>query len=378
MAALGVALAAVAGCSSVNTSDILPDKKVEYKRSKQAGTNLEIPPDLSRDTIADGGVAFAGASSAVTTYSEYKAAQQGASSSAARGVLPDVPDIELKKDGDKRWLVVTGPADAVWDKTLDFWNDAGILLVEQDPIGGSMTTDWIENRANIKQDFVTNFLRSALDSIYSSGTRDQFRVRLERNVDPAKTEVYLTHKAMVEKLQGGLSGAATDADRTIWVHAPSDHELEAIMLQRLMVYMGVSEQQARQAGKRSSAAAGASISKLTTGSSPHLDLMTDFDRSWRLVGISLNRVGFTVEDRNRSEGAYYVRYNDPANNKEEGWLSKMAFWSSKDAKQPDGYIISVKQAAEELTNVTVLNENGTPAPSETASRILSLIHSQLR
>ena len=47
-------------------------------------------------------------------------------------------------------------------------------------------------------------------------------------------------------------------------------------------------------------------------------------------GLALDRVGFTVEDRDRSKGLYYVRYVDPDANlaKGSGWLDKLSFWKS--------------------------------------------------
>lgn len=375
-----VAIAAVAleGCSS---SNILPDKKVEYKRATQSDTALEIPPDLSRDQLTDGGVIFGGGSGLVTTYSEYQAGRvAGSAGNYARGVLPQGAEIEMKRDGDKRWLVVAGSPDAVWDKVLDFWQDAGILLVEQDPIAGVMKTDWIENRANVKSDAITNFLRKSLDSLYSTGTRDQFRTRLERGAD-GKTEVYLTHSAMTEKLITGAGN--TDTDQAIWTPAKSDPELEAEMLQRMMAFMGASSKNGSTSGSVK-AASGARLSTLNTGSgTPTLDVHTDFARAWRLVGIAMSRVGFSVEDRNRSAGDYFVRYNDPDDERyasKGGFLSKLAFWSDDEVRPEGGptYIVNVAEQGAEQSQVTVRDASGGSVASGTASRILSLIHGQLR
>jgi outer membrane protein assembly factor BamC len=370
---------ALGACS---TSNVLPDKKVEYKRAKQADSSLEIPPDLTRDGLADGGVTF-GSSGVVTTYSEYQSGKQaGAGGSYGRNVLPENAQVEIRRDGDKRWLVVTGSPDAVWDKVLDFWFDAGIILVEQDPIAGVMKTDWIENRANIKSDFITDFLRKSIDSVYSSGTRDQYRTRLERGAG-GTTEVYLTHSAMVEKL---VSGAGSkDTDQSVWVPADSDPEVEAVMLQRLMAFMGASDRKAARTAA-TSADSGERLSSLNTGGAvPTLDVRTDYARAWRLVGIAMNRVGFTVEDRNRSAGDYFVRYNDPDDERytsnKSGWLSKLAFWSDGDSKRPEGgvtYIIHLAEESDELSRVTVRDDSGASVSSNTATRILSLLHAQLR
>ena len=108
-----------------------------------------------------------------------------------------------------------------------------------------------------------------------------------------------------------------------------------------------------------------------------------FERAWRRVGLALDRVGFTVEDRDRTKGVYYVRYvdqNQDANGKaaEQGFFSRM-FSSSKDdkAKAAQRYQIAVRSATAG-SQVTVLNSDGAPETSQTANRILSLLTEQLK
>ncbi|HBH34878.1 MAG TPA: hypothetical protein DDW45_00195 [Gammaproteobacteria bacterium] len=374
----GMLVFGLSACESMSVGNVLPEKEVDYKKSRQASGNLEIPPDLTSDTMAPGGVDFGGTSPAVTTYSAYKSGQRKAGSGGGRDVLPLNPKITMENDGDKHWLVIQGSPNAVWTKTIDFWQDMGIILVEQDPTAGVMRTDWIENRANIKSDFITNFVRKTLNSLYSSGTRDQFRVRLERGTG-GRTELYLTHSQMVEKLVGEYGSRDVEADRSVWDHGKSDHELEAIMLNKIMVYMGASDQRSRQVSS-SSASSSKPLSELTTaGGNSQLQVFSDFPRTWRLVGIAMNRVGFTVEDRNRTEGQYYVRYNDPAGEQQkDGILSKMAFWRSDDKGIAQRYIIQVQKDSSSESVVYVLNEDGSQADGSTSRRMLSLIQSQLR
>jgi outer membrane protein assembly factor BamC len=245
-----------------------------------------------------------------------------------------------------------------------------------------MRTTWIENRADIKSDFLTNFLRSALDSVYSTGTRDQFRVRLERGTEEGTTELYLTHYRMEEQLVA-QTAAEGDVENALWVPKGSDPELEAIMLQRMLTYMGIEEERAQLLAKGDSSTGGVQKrSALITSGTPRLVVNDDFARSWRLVGIAMDRVGFSVEDRDRSKGHYFVRYNDPSREQEGGeggFLSKLAFWRSDDAQVESGsrYIIALRDGGE-TTETVVLNEQGQPESSETARRILTLIHEQIR
>ena len=104
-----------------------------------------------------------------------------------------------------------------------------------------------------------------------------------------------------------------------------------------------------------------------------------FSRSWRLTGLALDRVGFAVEDRDRTEGVYFVRYNDPAAEaNEEGWLSKLAFWSSNDEVDKENRFQVRLEPSQSFTEVSVHDEEGVRLNTPTASRILTLLHEQLR
>lgn len=375
-----LSILALSACSSYNVDEVLPDKAVEYKREKQAEQNLEIPPDLTSDRINDkmsvpdnfGGVS--------TSYSEYVTDRQlrGADGGTARvaggSVLPEMDDLEVRRDGDNRWLWINAPAETVWERVADFWQDSGILLLEQDPTVGVMRTSWLENRAEIRRDFITDTIRRTFDALYETGTRDQYRVRLERAGNDT-TELYLTHFRMEEQVVAEADGKVTN---TIWQPSDRDPQLEAEMLRRMMVFLGASDERARvqlaAQGPRDEPRA----QLINTPSGVELRIDEQFSRAWRLVGLSLDRVGFAVEDRDRSAGIYYVRYNDPTReDADEGWLSGLAFWSNDDVDKVSRYQVSVGAGTNQAI-VRVANEQGEPDSSRTAVRILTLLQEQLR
>lgn len=367
-------VAALVGCSTFESDDLLPDKSVEYKREEQAGQNLEIPPDLTSARINDR-MSVPDTFSSGTTYSEYmvdRRARGIGAVAASAGVLPENPTIQVMRDGDARWLMIEGDADPVWDRVLDFWQDQGILLVEQDPEVGVMLTSWLENRASISRDFLTDAIRSVFDGLYETSQRDAYRVRLERV--SGNTELYLTHYGMQEELSAGSGG---DADLTIWTPRPRDPELEVEMLRRLMVFLGTAEDRA-QARLNARARDRETRSQLVQGSDGvKLVIAEDFPRAWRLVGLSLDRVGFAVEDRDRSNGTYYVRYNDPAAQAaDEGLLGKLAFWS--DDEEPETEYRIRLSPLQTNTLVQVYNSQDQLEQSDTAKRILNLLREQLR
>ncbi len=360
-------VAAVTGCGAWKK---VVGEKADYKQSR-VEPSLEIPPDLRSAEIEDA-LVVPGSGSA--TYSDYAAGDRTDQVRTQSGVVYQPENMRIERDGDKRWLVVQAPAEAIWPKLRDFWLQAGFLLTIDDPRIGILETDWAENRADIPQDFVRRTIGKALDFMYSSATRDRFRVRLERT-DNGGSEVFLSHRGMEEVSQGGPE---TETG-TIWEPRPSDPELEAEMLKRLMVYLGTEEQKAAEQLAQP-AQPRTPQSQLIVAADGGTVLMVEegFSRAWRQVGLSLDRVGFTVEDRDRSNGIYFVRYNDPLKeSRKKGILSKLAFWSDDDPKSAEQYRVLLT-AEGERTKVTVQNAEAQLDTSPTARRILTLIHEQLK
>lgn len=364
-------LALLAGCSS----SFLEGKKIDYKSAGKV-PSLEVPPDLTApaadskfvvpDVSPQGSATF-------STYSRERAAQPQAGST---DLLPQQPKVTVERAGNERWLVVRATPEQVWPVVKEFWQELGFIIKTESPETGVMETDWAEDRAKIPQDMIRNSLGKVLDSLYSTAERDKFRTRLERGKEAATTEVYVSHRGMYEVIEGGDGG-----NRTVWQPRPADPEMEAEMLRRLMVRFGVEETRAKTQIASAQVEERARINRAQDGSHM-LEVLDPFDRAWRRVGLALDRIGFTVVDRDRSKGLYFVRYVDPeidGKKEDKGWLSKLAFWNSSDSKVmgKEQYRIQVSEKTNNSL-VQVLNKEGKAENSETAAKILKLLHAQLK
>jgi outer membrane protein assembly factor BamC len=362
------------GCSS--GGGYFSDSERVYASQKETVDDLEVPPDLTSSSINDA-MAIPGAASA--SYEEYANTQESGSSvvASANEVLPEFDTIRIERDRDQRWLVINAQPQAVWLKVIEFWRSNGLLLVEQNPTTGVMKTDWLETRADIKQGPITEFFRKTLGSIYSSATRDQFRVRLEKGVQPGTTELYLTHRGMEEKLKEDFSG---NADTTYWTPRPTDPGIEAAMLRSIMVHLGMASDKAEQAPAQG-VQQGQRSKLIKTGERAELWINEGFARAWRLTGVALDRVGFAVEDRDRSSGIYFVRYSELSGVREEekGFFSWLAFWRSDEEPIDKGIQYQVMLSEQSQgTLVVVRGKDGAVTDIESAGRILSMIHEQIR
>jgi outer membrane protein assembly factor BamC len=373
LALVGLLLAA---CSSLG----LETKKVDYKSTGKLPP-LEIPPDLTRPSADDRFAVPDINPRGTATYSEYARDRSGDGKSpqVASLVLPTTQNIRVERDGNQRWLVVTGTPDQVWPVVKQFWQESGFIVNLEVPEAGIMETDWAENRAKLDAGVIRNFFGRVLDSVYSTSERDKFRTRLERGITPGTTEIYISHRGMEEVYTtGGRIGS--DNTETMWQPRPPDPNLEAEMLGRLMTRFGVEGERAkRQLASAENTAPRAKLIKGPNGET--LALEEQFDRAWRRVGLALDRVGFTVEDRDRSKGLYYVRYIDPQidvqTKKDTGWLSKLKFWGGSEPPKAEQYRILVTDK-NSGSLVNVLNAKGTQEQSNTSNQILTLLYNQLK
>ncbi|HUW36249.1 MAG TPA: outer membrane protein assembly factor BamC [Rhodocyclaceae bacterium] len=363
----------LAGCSGT----LLQSKKIEYQSaSKQQLPSLEVPPDLTTPKRDDRyAVPEIGAKESAT-YSAYSGAQ-GSQAAASTGseVLPKVPNMHIVRDGSERWLVVSGMTpEKLWPVIKSFWQELGFIINVDRPEAGIMETDWAENRAKLPQDLIRRTLGKVFDSLYSTAQRDKFRTRLERGTVPGTTDIFISHRGMDEVyIDEGRS-------ETRWQPRAPDPGLEAEMLRRLMVRLGAGEAQAKALVAAPQTVARAQL--LQTGVGPgSLRVDEPFDRAWRRVGLVLDRAGFTVEDRDRSKGLYFVRYLDPEAdaNQGKGLLDRLMFWKNgkSDAKQKEQYRIYVK-GENNASTVEVLTGEGGIAQTETAKKILKLLFEQLQ
>lgn len=358
--ALTAVVAMTSGCGLMET------KKIDYKSAGKAPP-LEIPPDLTAPTgdnryaipdVAGGGTA---------TLSAYSRDRRGSVLADSR-LLPEQDKARIERAGSQRWLVVSAPPEQVWPVIKDFWQELGFLVNLESRETGVIETDWAENRAKIPQDAIRRTLGKVIEGLYSTPERDKFRTRVEKAATGG-TEIYISHRGMIEVY------ATEGKDKTVWQPRPADPELEAEMLRRLMQRFGVEE---ARAGAMLASRQAPEIARIV-GSDLEMD--EAFDRAWRRVGLALDRVGFAVEDRDRSKGVYFVRYIDPqidnASKKDDGLFAKMAFWRGKQDKTTPQVQIRVLENGGK-TRVSVAGGEGKAVEPSTQKKIINLLHKELK
>jgi outer membrane protein assembly factor BamC len=368
--------AALAGCETFGSNTSM-GKRIDYKSTSSAPA-LEIPPDLDTPRFDD-------RFSAPTTASGL-AAQQSGGRAKQTELLPQNPDARVVRAGTERWLVVKATPEQAWNTARQFWTDLGFVVAVEQPAIGVMETDWAENRAEIPNDPVRNLIGKYIDIFYTTYKRDKFRTRIERGLEPGTVEVFISHRGMEQvpttKIDGGSPAAFA------WAVLPPNPNIEAEMLGRMMLRFGAPQPAVTTA---LAATAAPAPGQPATGDKARLERSPDgtaklviddsFDQAWRRVGLALDRTGFTVVDRDRTSGLYYVRYADPdadaTKAREAGWLDKLMFWKADEKDRPEQYRIKVAEEPPKSA-VTVQDPKGATDRSANSERILALLREQLR
>jgi len=361
----------LSGCSSLDS--LISGDKIDYRSGGTKTAGLDVPPDLTQLTKDSRYQQTQGSSVSAAAYQAGTPVAAPATVQSVTVAAQSVGKMSIERLGNERWLRTSLPAEQVWPQLQAFWKERGFSIIQDQPAAGVMETDWAENRGKLPLDFVRSSIGRVFDGAYSTGELDKFRTRVER-VDGG-TEIYITHRGMIETYVGERK------ESTTWQPRQADPQLEGELLSRLMLRLGATDELAKTAVPVPGAPGAPARARIITGRpAATLEVDDGFDRAWRRVGVALDRSGFTVEDRDRTQGVYFVRYIDPAfaGKDEPNLFQKLFSWGKKDDEGgPTRYRVSVK-AEGDRSIVSVLNGQGVPENGDTGKRITTLLLEDLK
>ena len=382
---VALAVLLLSGCSSLDS--VFSSDKVDYRgQAKQTG-GLDVPPDLTQLAKDNRSQVQGGVISASALQQGGAAAKAATVPTAGNTVaLSAAGDVRIERNGSERWVRTSMPPDQLWPLVRAFWQERGFEVVRESAETGVMETNWNENRAKLPQDIIRSTIGKVFDGLYSTGERDMYRSRIER-MPAGGSEIFISHKGMQEVY------VTSQRDQTSWQNRPNDPMLEAEMLSRLMLKLGAKDEDAKAAllaanapKTATSPVAAVGVTSTEPGAlrarsladvPDSLTVAEGFERAWRRVGQSLDRHGFTIEDRDRTQGLFFLRYADPnqAGKEEPNFFQRL--FSKEAAPSPVRYRVKVTSAGERST-VIVLDDKGQQQTGEIGKRILNLLMDDLR
>ena len=390
----------LAGCSTI--TGWFSSDKVDYRTQARQIEGLQVPPDLSQldnhSMTQDGTIS-------ASSYEQQQQQRRAVGDAAAPGAKPapnspaaaaanrvalsSVGNLSLERDGDVRWIHTDAAPEQLWGKVVAFWTDAGFEIDSAKPEIGLIQTKWHEDRSKIQHDILRDTIGKVFDGAYSTGQKEQFRTRVERSAKGG-TDIFVSAYGIEEVY------TSSGRDNTTWQPRAKDPLLEATMLSKLMLQLGGQTDGAALAAAAPAAAA-ASGAEAVAAAKPalppqaaaeprkpralsevpnQLEITDGFERAWRRVGQALDRHGFTIEDRDRTQGLFYLRYADPNQvGKEEPNFFQRLFGAKEVVA--NRYRVAVRSNGEHTT-VLVLDNNGRQTTDDDAKRILGLLMDDLR
>lgn len=417
----------IAAVLSLTACDSIPffDKTPDYKSAGRSRP-LEVPPDLTSASRSDTFSVPGGS----TSYSTYN--QGGPAELEQERILPNPENVKIERAGSQRWLVVQADPEKIWPIIREFWTELGFAVRVENAETGVMETEWVDS-SNITKDDKGGYLdkfQGWLDKLNTLQSRQKFRTRIDRG-ETGTTEIFLSHRSVADSVKDdGIERVRTSAgtydlgyklktkQTTLEQDRANEEDIDAELMRRLMVRLGVDANKSREIIAKTEVKARAKILSESDGTSK-LVVFDAFDRAWRRVGLSLDRVGFVVEDRDRSKGVFFVRYTDVAIDdapvkKEKGLIESLQFWKNdsnsennaevvgKDAKKIENdesiteklkfwevkekeknnlerlYLVKVDDKEDGSALVTVTNRDGAINKSNTARRMINLLFDQLK
>ncbi len=379
LTALFFSLLILAGCSVIG----IENQRVDYKSAAKKMPTLEVPPDLTTPETKNQHTIPGSDGKVVANFSDFAKGGQVAQAGGDTSVLPEVKNVHLERSGTQRWLVVGGKVENVWPLVKEFWQEQGFIIKSDNPAAGLIETDWTERRAKIQKTGLSKMLGKIFDKLNSSGEQDMYRTRFERSKDGSSSEIYISHRGMEEVLDVDKNGYK-------WRQRPGDPELEASMLQLLMIKLSGGTENQVQAGQIPKSQETGAKSPLGVATMPKLKeingnkiimLNEPFDKSWRKVGLALDQTGIEVKDKDRVSGIYFVSASKDIAMK-KSWVNDLMFW--RDDSDPK----STKNAVEGATRyqVTVRENNagcevsvlkGDGGKDQVSQRIMESLYKQL-
>ncbi|OUW03220.1 MAG: hypothetical protein CBD16_03440 [Betaproteobacteria bacterium TMED156] len=353
------------GCSSISLPFFDEESSYEISNTENKIKPLEVPPDLispAKDRK------FSIPASGSSSMSEFELSTKNSRPGGIqKNILPEVDGMEILSYGNHRVLSVNRSAEFLWPILRSFWINSGFSIFREMPEIGVLETNWFEDRKKIPDDFIRGILGKVFENAYDTGERDRYIMRLERISDD-QTEISVAHKGIIEVVGDRADGSIS------WVNKPTDRKLEEDYLKQIMITLGTDEREASNLIKDQNVSIQTQL--FVNQTTNYIEIYNNFDRSWRRVGMAIDRLEFSVEDRVRADGSYFIKYRDPTIvGKKKGFFSNLLSFGKK-SETVQTYLVKIT-SSENTTKVSVFDQKGATNNKITKS-ITSILFEQLK
>ncbi len=348
----------MAACSST-------DEKILNYRSSEITPTLEIPPDLTQ-VSAESNLNIPGSKVGLPE-NRGRYVETGNLNVEVR-TLPKIEGLSVEGHGDSHWLKVSDNAEAVYPLLRGFWAEQGFTLVKDEPAVGVMETEWLSAKSGSG-----SFIATILESMKGAEFKDQYQTRIER-ADDGSTLVFLAHRGQELFISDPEQKSVIYKERSSgWQMVPADPTKEYEMLSRLMLFLGMQDDQVKQEMEKIGLFAPLTRIEFDEADEvTYLIVSQSFQQIWNRLQLQLDRLSIPVLERDKGvdDGQIKVSAAD---------LLAITGKAKDDESSDDNVLLVLENASNaSQTRIDVKNESGTILKSEQSREILQLLQDQLK
>ncbi|MDG6773221.1 outer membrane protein assembly factor BamC [Thiomicrorhabdus sp. ZW0627] len=342
-------LAGLSGCSTLSSWGSSDESDYRETNTRLA-KDLEVPPNLFNPSKRQ---------------DPMEVVLQKATTEKQNDYIPTykASGVAINSNLSERWLEVdTINSEHVWDSVKRFLSTMGMKIKEERKDIGIIKTEFTKRTELVPLDDVsplTRLLNSWRPEL-AEGVYDRFVARVETDKEAGKTRVYFHHHMVYSPDTNSEMGGE---DR--WRIKPYNPMMEAEALYRAMIFFGstsdVALAQLKVTGKMSEEFNGEQELE-------GLVLHANLSQSWGYLQAMVYRADWQVDHSRQETHQMWVKVPESAR-KDEGFLSKLAFWKDDSEKMQLPEIVMLQlEADEKNSEVSILKakalESDTPLNEE--------------
>ena len=340
--ALSLVLSA-SGCSWLFGDDgVFRDSSDDYRKAR-IEKPLELPEGIEAGIYND--------SYAIPEISDRSALSGGFVVPSPEPMSDDIDRdaVRINTLGNDQWILANGSPGQIWPRLRSFFNINKLSLQRADAVTGVLETVWLQPSAE-------------------NALKERYRLRIDQGVQRGTSEIYILH-------------ADSSAGNERWPESSSNPQREQLMMQEMAQFLannttgGSVSMLAQQAIDSS----GRVTLEQDGDAEPYVRLQLPFSRAWASLGRAIRKAGITIDDLDREQRIYYVRYDQEQQDDEEpGWFSS---WFGDDDESENitgqAYYIRMTDESSQTVEITVERQSGEPMDDGEADLILKLIKRHL-
>ncbi len=254
----------------------------------------------------------------------------------------------LRDSGDDQWLLVAASPAEVWPELVTYLEARPMKLTQRMPERGLLETGWLDR---------------------AGGQRQRFRLQVEEGIRNGTTEVRV--------LQQSVTGPV-NASRLPWPRSSTERAQETALLTALRDALAEpqAERGASQVSLRAQALSGAPRSRLVSNEQgePTLRLAVEYARAWSAVEAAIERLGWPLEDKDRSAARFYLATDEGPEGKPGFWAR--LFGATEEDTDGRAYRLQLTPVDDGI-EVSVVADPPDALSSETKRALLSQIRESL-